>query len=162
MSIKTPYDISATNKILLYEPTERGILWIIENDPSAFVTTLILDVLKNPQLLDSKVDNASTKNLAKALPIYMKLHQRGFIKQDGIKIVITWKGKLFRLYTHPSISFWGALFAIIIGIITLIVSILVLLRTETHTRQQETTKQVQQPTSYLPPYHQKKDISLPN
>ena len=79
MPIKTPFQATTTDKILLYEPTERSVLWIIANDPKAFGIETWNDLIKHPEILNSKSINESNKNLAKALPIYLKLHQRGFI-----------------------------------------------------------------------------------
>ena len=162
MAIDNPFKVSTTDQILLYEPTERGILWIIANNKKAFGIETINDLIKHPEMLTPNASNNSNKNLVKALPIYIKLHQRGFIKQCRNKpeIKITWTGQFYRFYTHPALTFWGVLISILIGISTLIVSIIVLLRTETHILPKGTTKQVQEPTHDSLPHHQKKDTSF--
>lgn len=131
MTIDPPFKISATDQILIHDPTERGILWIIANDPKAFGIETFIDLLKNKEILSPTTSNNSKKNLTKALPIFIKLYQRGFIKYHNKKpeVKITWKGQFYRLYTHPALPFWGALISVLIGITTLIVSIFVLLYT---------------------------------
>ena len=162
MPIDSPFNvINATDQILMYEPTERGILWIIANNPTAFSPITFMDVLKNKEILQPTTPNNSNKNLSKALPIYIKLHQRGFIKQrkDKPEVKVTWRGQFYRFYTHPALTFWGILITVLIGVATLIVSIVVLLHTETYTPPPETTKQLQQPVYDSVPYNQKKDTS---
>lgn len=130
MSSNNPFsDISVIDKILIYEPNERGILWLIANQPTAFTVQTFIDISKKPHLMKPNPDS----NLAKALPIVIKLHDRGFIKSawrkkgKGQEMItkITWKGKFYRLYTHPAMIFWATL----VGIATLIVSVLILIRT---------------------------------
>lgn len=113
-----PDHLTSLQQIVLTDPSQRFILWIISSDPKAFSSYFFLEIMKRQDLLNPN----GSPNLAKALTIFDQLKQKGMIDvSDPLKTKISWKGQFYRIYTHPSQGFWigiiGIFFAIV-GIIT--------------------------------------------
>ncbi len=109
------YSRSSIDKILIHEPTDRYILWIIANDKDAFTVGFMIELSKRPSLL---VPGANP-NIAKALDIVILLQERKMIKV-GMEAKVTWRGTWYRIATHPSRP-------ILIGIITLLAGLIYLI-----------------------------------
>lgn len=110
--LKAAWKLSSKQKIMMFEPNERFILWIVVNDPKAFDINFMMDIAQNQALM--KPD--PTSNLTKALNIFLKLIQREFIKQNGLEYKVTPKGQLYRFVTNPFFPLFALLFAASIAI----------------------------------------------
>jgi hypothetical protein len=107
--LKNAWKISTINKVALFEPDERFILWIVANDPRAFSLDFNMEMAEKGLVKPNTPD----ANAGKALGIFLKLVQRGFIKNvDHTKNKVTWRGQLHRFYTHPSINLFIGILAI--------------------------------------------------
>ena len=104
--------LSAKDKLSLFLPSERSVLWIISSHPEAFTISFLLEVGNELARTEPKPDS----NLTKAMAIASSLEQRKFIKIGAERTVITFKGQLYRLFTHPGVSFWGIIIGALVGI----------------------------------------------
>jgi hypothetical protein len=115
--LSDPWKLSSIQKASLFEPNERRVLWLIANDPSAFGLTFNMELVKKGIVQP----NTPNSNIAKGMAIYLNLVQKKYIVSiNHDKNKVTWKGNFYRLYTHPSLLFWGT----VIGLFAVIVTIL--------------------------------------
>lgn len=101
--------MSTLNKIQVFEPNYRNVLFIISKDKEAFTVGGMIEIMKSIQ------PNTTNPKMAAMLGLYLELLQKGYVKQDGLTSKITIKGRWHLLTTNPSIGFWGIIAAFFIG-----------------------------------------------
>jgi len=102
--------LSTLNKIQVFEPTYRNVLYIISQDKEAFAGKGMIELLKSVQ------SNTTNPKMAAMLGIYMEVLQKGLVSQDGLKNRITLKGRWYLISTHYSIGLWGIVLAFFVGV----------------------------------------------
>lgn len=101
--------LTTLQKIQVFEPTYKNVLFIISEDAQAFAAQGMIDIIKSIQ------PNAINPKMAAMLGLYMELLQRGYVRQDGLTTRITPRGRWYLLATHFSLGFWAIVAAFIIG-----------------------------------------------
>ncbi len=147
--------LSSLDEVILNEPDQRFILSVILKDKTAFSALFIQQILNKQELLQPH----NAPNLGKALMIYRNLVEKRMVySTHPFENKISWKGKLYLIYTHPSLTFWGIILGIIItvwiGMCTNNVS-------KKESNQQSIPKNIKSIYDSLL-YHQKKDTSSAN
>lgn len=105
--------LTPLEQIIINEPTQRFILWIIANDREAFSIHFILELTKQKELLQP----GKAPNLVKALAIHQNLLKKKMINNGNpLKTKITWRGQFYRFFTHPAFPLIALLFGALVTI----------------------------------------------
>ena len=106
-------ELTSLQQLILNEPTQRFILWVIANDDKAFSSYFLIELGKQQQLLQPN----AVPNLAKAMVIYQNLLKKRMVDASNpLKTTITWRGQFYRFYTHQSLQMWGIVIGVIVGL----------------------------------------------
>jgi hypothetical protein len=135
--IHNAWQIDSLTTVSITAPNKRFVLWIIANDPNAFGSTFMIDAVTK----GIHQPNSPDSNFSKALSIYISLQKLRYVKSVSYDYnKITWRGQLYRLYTHPARDIW----AILVGLIAIGVCVLLWLQSN---NQPKPTGKIQQPIS---------------
>ena len=105
--------LTSLQQLILNEPDQRFILWIIANDDKAFSSYFLVELGKQHQLLQPN----AAPNLAKAMVIFQNLLKKGMVDTSNpLKTTITWRGQFYRFQTHPYFQSYIGIGGTIIGI----------------------------------------------
>ena len=101
-------------EIAVFTPSYRHMLYLIARDKRTLNGNHYIEVLK---LYGH--DRVKHHNLGEVIRIFNELKTKGYIKPtkfyEGNKITL--KGQLYRLYTNPSLPFWGIIIGAIVALL---------------------------------------------
>jgi hypothetical protein len=111
--------LDSKGKIIMNEPSNRMVLWIIANDSHAFELNTIMDFAVMAQKNKPDPDSKLTKSIS----IFMHLLETKMIRQVDYRTHrITTKGQIYRFCTHPLFLPMTAIVAILVAIIAIFAS----------------------------------------
>lgn len=146
--IKNKTILTPLDALILNEPTQRFILWVISDNPKAFSAEFMIELMKRQDLLQP----GKAPNLGKALIIYQNLIKKGMVDiKSPLKTKVSWKGQFYRFHTHPYFQSFGVIAATIIGIIGILASVGIIkagctnVKTYQSTSQEDKAQQQAQP-----------------
>ena len=104
-------DLTSLQRVIINEPNQRFILWVIARDSHAFAIHFYAELTKQPDLMIP----GKVPNLAKALTIFQNLMTKKMVYIKLAETKITWRGQFYRFYTHPAFPLFAIIFSAIVA-----------------------------------------------
>lgn len=141
------YKLDTLTKLQLFDPTIENILSVIKEDSTSFCIQNIMN-----WHIESKFPDKN--KYAEILKVLLYLNQNGYVKHGAFKTSITIKGHLFLLYRKNGIAFWTLVITLILGILSITVTIILGINNKPTTKIEQ-QKELQPPIKDSISYHGK-------
>lgn len=154
--LKKSTQLSTINRVLIFAPTYKNVLWIISKDKGAFAAGFSIELYKSGAVKEGNT------HLSEMLKIYLELKEKGYVRNGGMEVHLTKWGWMYLI----SRSLWFQILVSVAAIVGAVVGIMAL--NSTSTEKPKSIQEYKTDKDTLPSQYQGKankfvlDTSLPD